>query len=242
MSNSNADQLGSGLRQTGATGLLAIAWLTVPAILGFTLLAYLGSASSWLTGLGPIGPVVFACLFAITSGCGLLPTYAQAVLAGWAFGIAVGITASLAGFVGGALLGWVIASAVSGDRIVHLIDRHPHGKIIRRSIVERGFWQTGGLVALLRLPPNSPFALTNLVMAAARVPLVTYLTGTALGMLPRTALVVAMAAAAAAHGESLQEFVTEGPGPWMFVGGIILLAGVLAIIGAVAKRAIARLS
>ena len=98
------------------------------------------------------------------------------------------------------------------------------------------------MVALLRLPPNSPFALTNLVMAAARVPLVTYLTGTALGMLPRTALVVAMAAAAAAHGESLQEFVTEGPGPWMFVGGIILLAGVLAIIGAVAKRAIARLS
>ena len=138
MTSSSANKLGFNIRQTGAAGLLAIAWLTLPAILGFTLLASLGNVSSWLTGLGPVGPLIFACLFAATSGCGVLPTYAQAVLAGWAFGAGIGLVASLAGFVGGALLGWAIASAVSGDRIVHLIDRHPHGKIIRRSIVERG--------------------------------------------------------------------------------------------------------
>ena len=240
MTSSSSKKLGFNIRQTGATGLLAIAWLTLPAILGFTLLASLGNVSSWLTGLGTVGPLIFACLFAATSGCGVLPTYAQAVLAGWAFGAGIGLAASLAGFVGGALLGWAIASAVSGDRIIHLIDRHPHGKIIRRSIVERGFWQTGGLVALLRLPPNSPFALTNLVMAAARVPLLTYLAGTAVGMLPRTAIVVLMSAAAAAHGEDLQAFVTEGPGIWMLIGGIVVLLAALTLLSAIGKRAVAK--
>ena len=230
------------IRETGGAGVLAIAWLAIPALLGFALLASLGTVSSWLLSLGVWGPIVFACLFAITSGLGVLPTYAQAVLGGWAFGLSIGLLASLGGFVGGGAIGWLIATAVAADRIVHVIDRHPHGRIIRRSLVERGFWQTGGLVALLRLPPNSPFALTNLVMAAAKVPMPTFLVGTAVGMLPRTAIIVAMSAAAAAHGEDLHTFVTQGPGPWMLGGGIVVLLIALGLLGAIGKRAIAKLS
>jgi uncharacterized membrane protein YdjX (TVP38/TMEM64 family) len=46
-----------------------------------------------------------------------------------------------------------------------------------------------GLVALLRLSPLLPFAATNLVLAAARVPVLPFLAGTALGIAPRVCVV-----------------------------------------------------
>ena len=59
-------------------------------------------------------------------------------------------------------------------------------------------------------------------------------------MLPRTAIVVLMSAAAAAHGEDLQAFVTEGPGIWMLIGGIVVLLAALALLSAIGKRAVAK--
>ena len=46
------------------------------------------------------------------------------------------------------------------------------------------------VVTLVRIPPNSPFALSNGAMAAARVPIGAYLVGTLVGLAPRTAVAV----------------------------------------------------
>ena len=79
------------LRDVSGIGVLALAWVSLPAIFGFWLLAQIGGVSEWYrgwedrNGLG-VALLLYIVLFAATSGLGLLPTYAQAFLGGWVFG------------------------------------------------------------------------------------------------------------------------------------------------------------
>jgi uncharacterized membrane protein YdjX (TVP38/TMEM64 family) len=231
------------IKALGPAGVLAVLWLIAPAALGFTLLAYLGPVSDWLLSTGAAAPLLFALIFAVTSGLGLLPTYAQAVLGGWVFGIAIGLPAALVGFIGGSLIGWCIARLVSRRRVEDAIERHAQSRVIRTALVGHGFWRTLGIVTLIRIPPNSPFALTNLAMAACGVRLPAYTIGTALGMTPRTAVIIAVAAAGSASGaKDLQEFIGDGPGFWVFAGGIVAMIVVFAVIASIAKKALAKVA
>jgi uncharacterized membrane protein YdjX (TVP38/TMEM64 family) len=231
------------IKALGPAGVLAVLWLIAPAALGFTLLAYLGPVSDWLLSTGAAAPLLFALIFAVTSGLGLLPTYAQAVLGGWVFGIAIGLPAALVGFIGGSLIGWCIARLVSRRRVEDAIERHAQSRVIRTALVGHGFWRTLGIVTLIRIPPNSPFALTNLAMAACGVRLPAYTIGTALGMTPRTAVIIAIAAAGSASGaKDLQEFIGDGPGFWVFAGGIVAMIVVFAVIASIAKKALAKVA
>ena len=158
------------------------------------------------------------------------------------FGLAAGLAAALVGFAGGGLLGYQVARRVSKDRVLALIDGSPRARAIRDALVGRDPWRTLLVVTLLRLPPNSPFALTNLVMATTGVPLPAFLGGTLLGMLPRTAVAVALAAAASAGGaEDIQAFVRHR-GPWLLAAGVVGGMAVLGVVGAIARRALARLT
>jgi uncharacterized membrane protein YdjX (TVP38/TMEM64 family) len=131
---------------------------------------------------------------------------------------------------------------VSKDRVEELIEGNPKARAIRDALVGQGPWRTLLVVALLRLPPNSPFALANLVMATTGVPLPAFLAGTLLGMLPRTAVAVALAAAAAATGaEDIQTFVRHG-GPWLLAAGVAGGMAVLGVVGAIARRALRRVT
>jgi len=185
---------------------------------------------------------VFTAVFVLGSGLGFLPTYAQSILGGWVFGVALGLPAALVGFTGGGLLGYYVARRVSKDRVEEQIERNPKARAIRDALVGRGPRRTLLIVALLRLPPNAPFALTNLVMAATGVPLPAYLAGTFLGMLPRTAVAVMLAAAAGATGaEDIQTFVSER-GPWLLAAGAFGGMAVLGVVGAIARQALRRLT
>ena len=189
-----------------ASTLLGVLWVTTPPLFGFLILAEIGSIGEWLRSLGgpviaefsdtPSGPneirlgglVVYALLFMVCSGVGILPTYAQAILGGWIFGFWLGTPAALIGFTGGAAVGWVICRLISRDAVVDWIDRKPKWSVVRHAFVEEGFWRTLGIVILIRVPPNSPFSLTNLAMSAGGARPVPYLLGTLIGMTPRTAI------------------------------------------------------
>ena len=225
-------------RALGPTGLLGVAWTAAPAVCGTLLLASLGPVSEWLLYHRPAGLAAFTVVFVLGAGLGVLPTYAQSILGGWVFGVALGLPAALVGFTGGGLLGYHVARRVSKDRVEALIARSQKGRAIHDAIVGRGPWRTLLVVALLRLPPNSPFALTNLVMATTGVPLPAFVAGTFLGMLPRTAVAVALAAAAAATGaEDIQTFVRHR-GPWLLAAGLVGGMAVLGVVGAIARRAL----
>jgi uncharacterized membrane protein YdjX (TVP38/TMEM64 family) len=205
-------------------------------------LASLAPLSDWLLQHRSAGLALYTVAFVLGAGLGFLPTYAQSILGGWVFGLAAGLPAALVGFTGGGLLGYVVARRVSKDRVEALIERNPKARAIREALVGRGPWRTLLVVMLLRFPPNSPFALTNLVMAATGVPLPTFLAGTFLGMLPRTAVAVSLAAAAAATGaEDIQTFVRHR-GPWLLAFGIVGGMAVLGILGAIARRALDRVT
>ncbi|MCH2149809.1 MAG: VTT domain-containing protein [Phycisphaerales bacterium] len=230
-------------RELGPTGLLGLAWTIVPAVAGITLLAQLGVVAEWLESLGAWGIVIYVVAFALTSGLGLLPTVAQAFLGGWVFGLAMGIPAGLVGFTGGALIGYGIGRVVSQNRVESLIARHKKASTIRNALIGRGYARTLGIVTLLRVPPNSPFALTNLLLSSCRIPLSIYIPSVAIGMLPRTALVVGFGAAAAAKAaetgsEDIQTLFSESSGPSVMIGGLVLLLAIFALISWIANRAL----
>ena len=233
-----------------ASVILGLVWAVTPAVLGFWALAEIGRIGEWLLGFeGPMlgselqqvplyGVLVYAFLFMVSSGFGVLPTYAQAILGGWIFGFWFGVPAALLGFTGGAAIGWVICRLISRNAVVHWINRTPKWSAIRHAFVDEGFWKTLGIVILIRIPPNSPFSLTNLAMSAGGVRPGPYLLGTLIGMAPRTAIACGFAAAAASSGSSdIQEFVGD-KGLWPLVIGAVLLFVVFAILAQIGKKAL----
>ncbi|MEM8758290.1 MAG: VTT domain-containing protein [Planctomycetota bacterium] len=233
-------------RDFGRAGPAAIIAAFLPALGGFLLLALLGPVSGWLNQLGWIGVGVYVAIFALTSGLAILPTYAQAALGGYAFGLVGGVPAALAGFLGGSIVGYAVARRMAGDDANAAIDRHPKWAAVRDAFVSRtGFFKTLGIVTLVRVPPNSPFALTNLLMASVRVPRAVFLIGTAIGMLPRTAVVVwigsqvaAQFAAAPEAGELTSGALREARPGWLLPVGIGLAVGVLVLLAWLGDRAI----
>jgi uncharacterized membrane protein YdjX (TVP38/TMEM64 family) len=236
---------GAALRRfsgLGPAGLLALFWLSAPGIAGLYLLYELGAVSEWLHARGDAGLLLYAAVFLVTSGIGLLPTTAQAVLGGWVFGPAKGLLAAATAFGGAALIGLLITRAVAGKRLECFLDTKREARAIRDALIGRGFFKTMMMVALFRLPPQSPFAFTNLVMVSCGVAAAPFLLGTILGMIPRTFVVMLFAYAAAQTGaEDIQSFVREGPGWPVAAGGLALMAMVMAIIGTIARRALIRL-
>ncbi|MCH2161360.1 MAG: VTT domain-containing protein [Phycisphaerales bacterium] len=225
-------------RQLWGIGALAVCWAILPALGGFYLLAELGWASEQLTALGAAGLLVYAVIFAVTSGVGVLPTYAQAILGGWVFGAFLGTAGAVAGIVVGALIGFGLARVVMGFGVEKIIARRAQVVAVRDALVGKGWFRTFMLVALLRLSPNSPFALMNLAMGSARTPFLPYVLGTAIGIIPRTAIAAAIAAAAAADGSrDLGEVVTS-KGLGMTIIGVVVLIAAFAIVGAIGKHAL----
>ena len=244
-------------RRLWASTALGILWVTTPPLFGFWILAEIGAIGEWLRNMGGpvlmaastadggneirlIGLVVYAVLFMVCSGLGIFPTYAQAILGGWIFGFWFGVPAALLGFTGGAAIGWLICRLISRDAVVHWIDRKPKWSLVRHAFVEDGFWRTLGIVTLIRVPPNSPFSLTNLAMSAGGARPAPYLLGTFIGMTPRTMIAVFFAAVAAADGSrDIQSFIEE-KGFLPIVIGIAVMLVVFMILAKVANRAINR--
>ena len=217
---------------------LAAAWIITPIVLGLTLLTQVGAASAWLNAHPDIAVVTCITVLAFTTGLGVLPPYVQTIIAGWTFGAVMGTGTVLIGLLGGATIGFFVARSLSGDVLMRLIVSNPRAKAIHHALVEAKQRRTFLLILLLRLPPNSPFALFNLAMGAARVRYGPMIAATAIGMLPRTAFLCSVAAAAAATGaQDIQDLVRRQSWPWLIVGVASFLVALL-IIRVLAIRAL----
>jgi len=220
------------LKRLGPVSILAALAASMPAIGGLVLLGTVKWSTAWLQSNGEWGVVYYMLGFSVMAGLALLPTYAQAVVGGYAFGVAAGIPAAVGGFMGAAIIGYLIARRASGDRVVQIIEEHPKWKAVSDALIGGGFWKTLGIVTLLRLPPNSPFAITNLVLASTRIPALIYIIGTLVGLTPRTAAAVYI-------GAQVSEMDFSSPS-WMKITGIVLLVVVVVIIGNIANKAVAK--
>ncbi len=235
----------------GKAGPAAVVAALLPAVGGFTLIGFTPTIAPWLRDLGFVGLLIYVAVFAITSGLAILPTFAQAALGGYAFGLTMGLPGALVGFLGGSLIGYYTAQKVTGDDAIRGVQKHPKWNVVVRSFfpdrqddgANRGFWRTLGLITLIRFPPNSPFALTNIVLSSVKVDILPYAIGTLIGMLPRTALVCYLGAIIEGELSDDVSLKSTRPGWYMPVGiGVTLVVlFILAKLGDMAiKKAVAR--
>lgn len=211
----------------------------MPAIGSIFLFASMNPLGNWLRDHGSTGIAVYVAGFALFTGLALMPTYSSAILGGWAFGFAWGYPAALMGFLFGSLIAYLIARPTASERVEGLINEHPKWRAVHDTLVRGSMWKTLGIVALLRLPPSSPFAMTNLVLASVRVPLPIYLLGTLVGMAPRTGVVLYLASQI--HGELTKDNADRVP-RWFWIVGIVASVLVFGALALIAKRGLAHVT
>lgn len=220
-------------------GSVATAATFGPPLGALLLVGLIPVLAPWLQAQQALGVAIYVAAFVVLAGLALLPTYAQAVLGGWAFGFGLGFAASLVGFAGASLLGYAIAQRLTGRRLMEVIHRRPQWVALHQALTASGWWRTVLVVVLLRLPPTSPFALTNVLLASARVPWGPYLLGTVVGLSPRIAVTVFAAA-----GLATLEFdgLSPRPSDRSLLIAIVLTVAALIVLGLVARQALRRIA
>ena len=210
------------LKELGNITPIAFVTAFLPMLGSAILLIVAAPLGNWLRGNWEIGSLWFLLGTFFFCGLALLPTNVIGIISGWAFGFSFGIALLIAGVVGAALVSFTIHSRIVGEKLPQIFDAHPKAKAIYKALVGRNVWRTTLIIFLLRLSPAMPFALTNFLMASARVPLKSFLIGTFFGMLPRSSAVVFF-------GAGLSELNFDQPfNVWIFVLG--MMATIISII------------
>ncbi len=224
-----------GVRRFGPAGPLALVAVFLPIVGGFALLGVLQDLAPWCrANAAGAAPFVIAAAGAFLAGSSILPTYAITILAGWSFGFAVGMPTAFAAHTAAALLGFGLARAMVGNHVMAGLQSNPKWDGVRRAMVGRGYGRAILVVMLIRLAPVAPFGITNLLAASTGCPVGAFLIGSTIGILPQTTLLVF---ASARMGQL--SFEQE---PWMVAFGVICTFVAIAALGAVARRALARVT
>lgn len=224
------------LRRLGAVGPVAIVLSFWPPLGGFVLLATLTQLGPWLRAHGGQGMLIYFLFTGFLMGVSFVPTYSCAILAGWAFGFAVGWPLAMVTITVASLIAYAIGRGIARDRVLEVIAERPSWRALHRALLHETSGQTLLVVTLLRIPPTSPFALANFALAAARVPLFQYTLGTLMGVAPRTAL----ATFAAAGLEQLRfKDVSQS---WSVIAGIVATVIACVILGYLARRALRQIT
>jgi uncharacterized membrane protein YdjX (TVP38/TMEM64 family) len=190
----------------------------------------------WLKENWEIGSGVYVLGIIIFCGLSLLPTNVIGLIGGWAFTFDLGITLLIAGICGAALMSFLIHTRIAGDALPQVFEHHPKANAIYQALLGERLWRTTLIIFLLRLSPAMPFALTNFLMASARVPVKAFLMGTFFGMLPRSSAVVFV-------GSGLSELSFDtNEDSWVIIFGIAATVITVLIISFIAKRALGRLA
>lgn len=224
------------LSELGNLTPIAFVTMFLP-MLGSALLLIFGvPLGNWMRENWEIGIPLY--LFGVLFFCGLalLPTNVIGVIGGWSFGFELGILILISGVVGAATISYLIHRRIVGEKLPEVFEKHPKAQAIYEALLEQNTWRTTLIIFLLRISVIMPFALTNFLMASARVPLGAYIAGTFFGMLPRSSAVVFV-------GAGLSELNLKNPqDSWVIIGGIAATILSVIIIGSISNRALERLT
>lgn len=224
------------LRELNRVAFLSAAAAVVPIAISTMLLPIAPAAGNWLRDNWEIGAGVYVVFVWLVCGFALLPTNVIGILCGWAFGFPLGITLHIIGIVGASLISNFVLAPLAGNNFQEFLENHEKAKVLYKALLRKNFKRTTLIITLLRLSPAMPFALTNLLMAAARVPLSSFLIGTFIGMLPRSAAVVFFGA-----GVSVLDF-SEPFNIWLIVFGWIMTIISVIVISYFSKKALAKMT
>lgn len=159
----------------------------------------LHSFQGWVIGLGPLGWVLYALVYAVC--CVLfVPASILTLGAGALYGLWTGTAVVLAGATLGATLSFLLAKSVLRKRIERMTAGNAKFQALDRAIGKEG----AKIVFLVRLAPVFPFTYINYAFGLTGVKTLPYVVASFFGMIPGTFAYVYMgsAAAGAASGEA----------------------------------------
>lgn len=215
---------------------MALVAIFLPILGSATLIAFIQPIGEWLRTNWEAGTFVFLLSTIVFCGLSLLPTNVIGLVGGWAFGFELGAVVLLTGVVGSAFISFLVNSRISGGKLPDIADRYPRASAVYRSLLRDNFWRTTAIIILLRISVIMPFALTNFLMASARVPLRSFLFGTAVGMLPRSTAMVFI-------GSGLSELdLSNSKDTYMFAFGVLATILTVIVIASIARRALERIT
>lgn len=206
-------------------------------ILGSSLLiAFLIPLGHWLRENQEAGIAVFLAGTLLFCGLALLTTNVIGIVSGWAFSFELGLLVLITGVVGASIISFLINHRLSGERLPEVLQKHPRSAAIYNSLLREDIKRTTLIIMLLRTSVIMPFAFTNFLLAASRVPLPAFVIGTAAGMLPRSASMAFI-------GAGLAELSVENSREtYLFVIGAVGSVIAIITIGILSRRALARLT
>jgi len=179
-----------------------------------------------------IGALVIVVAGAMACGLALLPTHGLSLVSGYLLGSMWGALAAILAVTLASGIGWWITRGLTGQRLRAVIGRSKAGRSLSQVMIDSQGFRAVLAVALVRLPPQVPFALGNVLASSAGVRLGALLLGTALGMLPRVAVV-------AWAGSQLTEINSWRDGGWALLGLTSAMVA-LVVLGAWSWRVISR--
>jgi uncharacterized membrane protein YdjX (TVP38/TMEM64 family) len=159
----------------------------------------LRSFQGWVTGLGPLGWVLYALVYAVC--CVLfVPGSILTLGAGALYGLWTGTAIVLAGATLGATLSFLLAKSVLRKKIERMTAGNAKFTALDRAIAKEG----AKIVFLIRLSPVFPFTYINYAFGLTGVRTAPYVLASFVGMIPGTFAYVYLgsAAAGAASGEA----------------------------------------
>ncbi len=174
---------------------------------------------SWIEGLGSLGPVVYAAIYAAAVVVAV-PGSVLSVGAGALFGAGLGIVVVSVGATLGASLAFLVARYLARDWVVKRFSHKEAFQRLDRMTEERG----AVIVALTRLIPLFPFNLLNFGFGLTRVRFATYVFWTWLCIMPGIVVYVAGT-------DAVVQFLMGGMVPWVVLvalgGGVLALAALV---------------
>jgi uncharacterized membrane protein YdjX (TVP38/TMEM64 family) len=160
-------------------GVLVVAGKT------FNLQQVFHNALAWISGLGPLGMLIFIALYIISCVL-LLPGSILTLGAGAVFGVVQGFIAVLTGATLGATCAFLVGRYLTRDWVARRIAGNEKFKAIDAAVAREG-WK---IVFLTRLSPVFPFNLLNYAFGLTRVSLKHYFFASWIGMIPGTMMYV----------------------------------------------------
>ncbi len=200
----------------GAVVLIAliVGWFLLPVK------EWSNSFQSWIKELGTRGILIFGVVY-IVATVFLVPVSVLTVVAGLAFGLAIGFPLVIVAATIGATLAFLVARYLLHKRVEALVAMRPKFKAVKAALSEGG-WK---IVGLLRLSPLVPFNLQNYFYGVTDVKLPEYVAATFVGIMPGTLLYVYLGAAGkAASGKG-----AGGPLQWTFFALGLIATVVVAV-------------
>jgi uncharacterized membrane protein YdjX (TVP38/TMEM64 family) len=215
--------------------------LVVAGIAGFAVLFRILPVNEWLEQLGRLNeqypvavPVAYVVAVTIAT-VALFPGWISMMLGGLLFGVLPGLPFALLGITAGAYGAFLAGRALGRSWVEKRMGDSLKLQALDEAVNAQSFY----IVFLTRFAIVLPFNVLNYAFGLTRVKSMTYVTATALGMLPAVLLYVYLGTLADDFGAILAGDVRPASGAyWIAAIAIVAIVAVIWIVQRAAKRAL----